>query len=170
MRSELIADIFNLRKNTDGAYRVFCEFVLSHVVGRDVWKRCAHTHTISQIATVSDEAFALLLLENSWEAWKAVAGKQTSVPCPIYSVRGPGTKRFQGWTEKGIERFNELYDDVSEDRRHNEGTFDEAYKCAMFDAMAGRKRKRKQQCISEEIQVIRARIESPREDLSTARM
>jgi len=60
-------------------------------------------HTILDIATVSDEAFALFLLENAWETWVAIAGNAEGVPVTRYSVSGPaGTKKFPGWTGKGI--------------------------------------------------------------------
>jgi hypothetical protein len=176
IKKEVITDavwfenVMLMRDDAEGAYGLFCEHVLSHVVGRDVWKRLSPTHTVSQIATVSDEAFALLLLENSWEMWVAVATEQRDVPSPKYSMRGPGTKKYQGWTEEGIARFNELFDEVEEDRRIDKGIFEEAFKTFKLGKAADKQKKRKQiSTIDPERPVVTARIEQPRAELADIR-
>jgi hypothetical protein len=165
-----IEDVMMMRDNKEGAYSEFCDHVLLHVVGRDLWKRRAHTHDMSQIATVSDEAFGLLLLENGWETWKAMFAMEDDIPSPKYSVHGPGTKKFQGWREEGIERFNELYDDVEEDRNLDEGRFEKAFKEDKLKTRAGKKIKRKRASLGEpEKPAVRARIEAPKDELKTVR-
>lgn len=50
-------------------YNWFCDTVLSCVVGRNLWKGHLPVLRASNIATPSDEALALLLMENSWDCW-----------------------------------------------------------------------------------------------------
>ena len=137
-----ILNVMDMRENTEGSYALFCDHVLSHVVGQEVWKCRSHTHMISQIATKSDEAFALFLLENSWEVWMALAASEDKIPLPKYSTRGPGTKKFQGWTESGIKRFNELFDDVEDNRKVSNGDFDNEFKTAKMEKMLRGKKRR----------------------------
>ena len=131
-----------MRDGDSSVYEMFCDKVLSHVIGRDIWKRRCHMHTLTDIATVSDEAFALFLLENSWEVYVAVATKDEDIPAPKYSVQGPGTKMYKGWTDEGIARFNQLFDDVKANRTGNKGVFDEALKNKKLAEMAAKKKKR----------------------------
>ena len=88
----------------------------------------------SELLCSSSEAFALLLLENHWERWidlyiiskgeifqrgKSVLGDyETDIP-PKYTRGGSKTVRGigKGWTKEGIERFNELYLTVKNDRQ-----------------------------------------------------
>jgi len=48
---------------------VFADMFLSHVVGVAFWRKNSAKMPISEMATVSDKAFALLLLENYWDTW-----------------------------------------------------------------------------------------------------
>ncbi len=59
-----------VRRNYEVA-RVFFNYFLPSVVGKATWKKEATQKRVSDIATVSDEALALLLLENSRETWLA---------------------------------------------------------------------------------------------------
>jgi hypothetical protein len=149
-----------MRDDEKGTYSMFCEQVLSHVVGREVWKKRCHTNAIEEFVTVSDEAFALFLLENSWDVWIATSAKETEIPETRYSQRGPGIKKYGGWTEEGIERFNKLYDIVEEDRAHNKGKFDTGFKERKLAEIRGKTktRKRKAELLPEEKHV-KARIE-----------
>ena len=93
------------------------------------------------MSTVSDEAFALLLLENSKDRWmdiyKSENGKvhtkrnqkkqQWELDVPTAFTDGgikyneaqkkKKKKGFKGWNEAGILRFNVLFDAVKTDRR-----------------------------------------------------
>ena len=46
---------------------------LQCVVGRRRWKKGVDSIEVKVIATVTDKAFGLLLLENSWEKWVDMA-------------------------------------------------------------------------------------------------
>ncbi len=99
------------------------------------------TKKVSDIITVSDEAFIVLTLENNWERWldinnksknnytTSTRGKTTSYQCnimPKYTfINTKGTRDglqnvpWKGWSNEGILRFNEICKTVKEDRKHN---------------------------------------------------
>ena len=111
----------------------FGEF-LSCVVGKRQWSAHKKYQLISQatmtgssdkLVTISDEAFALLMYENYFDKWttqanataagsvqrerKAIRGK--------YTVQNSGTCKYDGWSIDGMNRFNDLYALVKEDRK-----------------------------------------------------
>jgi hypothetical protein len=92
------------------------------------------------LCSVSDEAFALLLLENSFERWldlfsnhkgpvmqqRGVRQREFQSDVPTMYTRGgikyENTKQKQsekGWSADGIVRFNALFDQVKRDRAGN---------------------------------------------------
>jgi len=98
---------------------------------------------IMKIATASDEAMALLLLENSETRWMAEYGKrekgekvvEKDLPVPLYTSAGQSnkqqkgfTKRYGGWSQDGINRFNQVHEMVKQDRQANGFWFDELVK------------------------------------------
>jgi hypothetical protein len=58
-----------MRSDVNSAYTYFANTTLPKIVGPTKWRGQVTKRTISQIATPTDEAFGLLLLENSWENW-----------------------------------------------------------------------------------------------------
>jgi hypothetical protein len=142
MEMPSLRNIMALRKHNDKineAYVFFCEKFLKHVVGVQSFNRACKRHVfISEIATFSDKALALLMLENSEFRWTAefakieqgekVAKDDKQLPKPLYtSTQGDRkgfTKKYGGWSERGIERFNALYKMVREDRSRNGKWFD----------------------------------------------
>ena len=68
--------ILDMRKDTDAAYSsFFCLHMLTPVVTARVWKALNSIELLSyqKFVTISDEAFALLVLENNWDLWIAYA-------------------------------------------------------------------------------------------------
>ena len=143
----LLEDILTMRTNKNGAYSFFCDHVLSQVVGKSDWKTRGSKALISDMATVSDEAFAILLIENNYDVWHEMVVEDDGVaPVPEssgmdgdddddddgggggsggsgggdhaaanarkmkvkskYTLNGAGTKKYQGWTNEGLLRFN----------------------------------------------------------------
>jgi hypothetical protein len=146
-------DMLKLRMDENGVinkdYITFCEHFLKCVVGAQAYNRGLRMRTnISKIATPSDEALALLLLENSHYRWqmefeqkeKLGNGQEdgaqqgsADLPPPKYTSAGGKrnqkgfTKKYGGWNKSGIERFNELYDHVIADRRAHATPFDQLF-------------------------------------------
>jgi len=65
-----LTDILHMRSNVNLTYTYFANNILPKIVGPTKWRGQVTKRTISRIATPTDEAFGLLLLENSWENWK----------------------------------------------------------------------------------------------------
>jgi len=51
-----------MKRQNEKAYTTFCETVLPMVIGKNVWRHKCYTQLLSEYVSVSDEAFALLLL------------------------------------------------------------------------------------------------------------
>lgn len=116
-----LADILKLGANKEEAYDAFCEFILPAVVGRKSRGSKFIDQKISEVATVSDEAMALLFLENSWDKWMARVANANNfleLPRSKYSHDGSGnaTQVHHGWKSSGMTRFKELLQLVAIDR------------------------------------------------------
>lgn len=96
---------------------------------------------LRQVATPSDEALGLLLLENSEAIWtlefqkKMDGHKAERVEIggggARYTTSGSNkaskgfTRKYKGWSQEGIIRFNVLLERVKMDRKQNGAWFDE---------------------------------------------
>jgi hypothetical protein len=144
---ELASEIMAKRQNVD-AYATFCDNVLALVIGKHVWRTRCGVEMISQFVSISDEAFALLLLENSWGVWKHLAEKKeedATVVKARYTMNGAGTKKNHGWTKEGLMRFFELIEEVKNDRKEDHGKFERLYikeKSEKIEMNGGRMKKR----------------------------
>jgi hypothetical protein len=139
-------DIVKGRKNEE-AYSAFFEHFLPCATKKTLWDRRiakalsnSKSRKYQSLCTVSDEAFALLLLENSYNRWLDLflnnkgpvmqrrgvkqRGFQSDVPT-LYTRGGikydktDMTQSVKGWSEEGIARFNALFDQVIADRAEN---------------------------------------------------
>ena len=124
------------------SYVFFCLKFLKAVVGLHTFnKKVKNNLKLSEIATPSDEAFALLLLDNSELRWRqefeqkqqedAVANKEllsrskyTGVGQKKESRKG-FTKRYGGWRKEAILKFNLFLQKVKDDRRDYGEWFDQ---------------------------------------------
>ena len=120
------------------AHRVLMGQFCPVIVTQRVWARqLRQAKGIDDVCTVSDEAFALLALENMWERWVDINNKMCNrfrqisrhdVTKPTRSEIDPKytsvyisgvTENDKGWTDAGIKRFNALFDQVEQDRKDN---------------------------------------------------
>jgi hypothetical protein len=96
---------------------------LSCVVGRSGYKQNMAMTLVSELSTSSDEAFAILCVENNIEAWDYMISSETStkkgpnMPPPKYTRNRKDSGKHHGWSAEGINRFNELHEDVESKRR-----------------------------------------------------
>jgi hypothetical protein len=66
--------------------------------------------------TPSSEAFAVLCLENYYENIQDVASNKSIIRKPLWTNKGLGAKRNQGWSKEGLERFEEYCKAVEKNR------------------------------------------------------
>jgi len=140
-----LRNILALRKLSNGqgneGYIFFCMKFLKCVVGVQNFKRgIKNKLKMSTIASPSDEALTLLLLENSEYRWttelerkmKGEEVNEDTLHATKYTSAGQNkkqlkgfTRKYGGWLEEGIERFNELVEMVKADREENGKWFDD---------------------------------------------
>ena len=155
-------------RNNKQAYTGFCDDILSNVVGRMAWDNQKHSQLVSEIASPTDEAWVLLLLENSWEVWMQMAKHSNyKIPeneerkQPKYTKGTTSTGRNEGWSKQAILQFNELCALVIQDRKENT-TFDQEYlknKKEEHEKQDSRKRKRAADMMADDTEVITAVID-----------
>jgi hypothetical protein len=108
-------------------YFFFCNAILECVAGKKEWKREKNKKKVTESSvTVSDEAFALLLLVNSWDKLAYLADnvgneEKALTPETLYTEKKGRNRKLQGWTTEGIEKFNNLCLSVIEDRASKAG-------------------------------------------------
>ena len=118
--------ILSLRKLESGeinpSYVYFCQHFLKTVVGMHKFNSNWQVTKLSDVASSSDEAFGLLLLENSEEKWtfeyekisQNIEYNEADLPSCKYTSGGNNrkqtgfTRRHRGWTQAGFVRFNAL--------------------------------------------------------------
>jgi hypothetical protein len=107
-------------------YEDFCKYCIGAVVGKRRFNKFAHIEPLSKWVTISDEAFAILLFENSVDRWTDMAKSKVSRDSkikPKYTNGGKSknkigsSRKYEGWSVEGYERFNELYVLVQENRQ-----------------------------------------------------
>ena len=135
-----IQEILLLRQNKI-TYKWFCNTILPEVVGNREFFSVCNYEKLSKITTTSDEAFAIICFENYFESIMFDVKEKTNFhtaninetdditkrPVSLYTKAGAtphermknGAFQFSGWTYKGIERFNNIYDRVKIDREVN---------------------------------------------------
>jgi hypothetical protein len=59
-----------IRTEDINVFESFCVLCLKHVAGTGVWRQNYSRETISDAFTISDEAFAFLVLDNNRHYWK----------------------------------------------------------------------------------------------------
>lgn len=125
-----LKEIFDLgSKNTNGAYGYAFLNIFPSVYGWVQHKSKVRMEVQSKTYNASDEALALLLLENNYDMWNKPKGTQCD---PKYTIRfqrdvpddnaslTSKTKKdpgYGGWSYRGIKRFKELVDIVKKDRK-----------------------------------------------------
>ena len=117
----------DLRTFTENPRNVDPAF-LTHIVAMKKYNKLKRSLAPSKIATTSDEALAVLLLENSSERWIdsfLTPGKENKKEwsASVYSDDGMGKKarKYGGWTEEGLKRYKTLNEEVFKKMRNTRG-------------------------------------------------
>ena len=94
----------------NSAYTFFVEHLLPRVAGVKGWKEEMCTVLISNTKmTASDEAFAVLCCENMWDKWHATGPAVSRHDRGRYTSGG-SNRKFNGWSQEGLARYNELFE------------------------------------------------------------
>jgi hypothetical protein len=130
--------------NGNVIYKDFVSFIVSGVVGIRRFDRHKLHSRYGTYVTVSDEAFAVLTIENNWKRWASMAErgawKDSDVSSMYTTSRDkrksqkqkreeeneteseedddiPQARRYRGWSAQGIARYNQLFDEIQESRQ-----------------------------------------------------
>jgi len=143
------------KQESKEVFKLLSEIALAPMVSREMWKLNNTSVPISALLTVSDEAFALLTMENNVNEWimllkhgKDLVNKGLHT---IYTRKGEnkdGTKK--GWTLDGKMRFNGLYDSIVLERNSSRSKELEKGVQEKWKAEAGQSKRRKERSGDEE--------------------
>lgn len=152
-----LEELDKLRKLEDGTdnpwYVWYCAHVLPQVYGWKEFKEInGATKKIHDFFTISDEAFGLVCLHNSWDCWKEEAEwKKNNPDAPFVAQKTPKytmtqvteecvqrnkksgtavkanvTKTVKTWSLEGRTKYNEIGTAIKKDRKKNL-TFDDNF-------------------------------------------
>ena len=151
-----------MRSEKNYIYYDFIHYFVSAVIGKMDYKKRLCSSLLSTYATVSDEAFAILSLENNYDTWMDMAltgnTKTSSVPCKYTNGgKSKGTvatsQHNKGWSDEGLCRFNELFDLVEKNRATPFAKQFEEDFCQWCETKASGKCKKVEKLYTESVQV-----------------
>lgn len=111
-----------MRQHPDSEiFDTFVDYCLNAFVSSQKWRYKAYNTFLSRIFTPSDEAMAMLLLENNARDLKVIYDQQAPLTrinsyTKFTKPERATTERFQGWSKAGIQRYNELHGIVVQNR------------------------------------------------------
>ena len=120
-----LEQVLQMRSPNNFIYYDFINYFVSTVIGKMNYKRNLCIEVLSSYATVSDEAFALLSLENNYETWMDMAltgNTKTSKVLHKYTNGGMSQDKVatsqhnRDWSDEGFCWYNELFDLVEKNR------------------------------------------------------
>ena len=102
-------------------FLTFVNICLVHFCSSMKWRYHAYNSVISDIFTESDEAFAMLLLENNAKDYKQMVVLKRKLTrkeaMPKYTKDLNMNEKFKGWSTSGIKRYNNLVKIVKRNRK-----------------------------------------------------
>jgi len=112
-------------------FHLFMRVCTQQIIGKRKWTTCSITQRYYEYVTVSDEAFAFLVLENNGKRYLDMANtavEKIDWSNPKYtdvSQKGAQKRELQtrGWTSEGKMRYMAIYKEINE-YRYNEEKFD----------------------------------------------
>ena len=113
-----LQQVLKMRSENNFMYYDFINYFVSAVVGKMNYKKKSCNLVLSKYATVSDEAFALLSLENNFDTWidMGLTGNSKTSKVPRKYTNGGNSlgkvatsQHNKGWSNEGLHRFNELF-------------------------------------------------------------
>lgn len=142
-----------LRDGSNEGFMLFMTNVVSHVHGRVDFKANAPYKNVSDLVSVSTEAFALFILEGNYERWiyefKHADDKDMMALCPKPKYVNHGASRKgEGYTKMGLMRLCCLGCAVATDRESTKAPrMEENYRMQaqkQFQSETSKKRKKRE--------------------------
>ena len=125
------------------AFHAFAVLCLKHTIGVMAWKLKHRKELLSKIFSISDEALALVILENNAQVWKDKAyGTATDNTQGRYMKKSKDGSVRKDWSEEGKERFNDLFCQVREKRAFSSSSTNETALKALWNTSSRSPRRR----------------------------
>jgi hypothetical protein len=105
-------DRIRLLRADEKAFQFLVDHIYGCVHGKREWNTLKYTRDARAELSVSDEAFAIVVLENNWNLLTMPGGRKAQ---PKYTGRN-SVDKDDGWSRLGVARFNKLYETVMADR------------------------------------------------------
>jgi hypothetical protein len=159
-----IKDIIQKKRTDPELYTWLMDNIGKCIVGIDIWKNDVRTgnKSISKVMTESSEAVGLVLMVNHWSSWGEKAKADTtdeddasssgtstnSAASTTLYTKTDNCSTKAGWSDKGLEYYDQLKKEVKADRSSEQGKeFEHNFKAKMKEQSgATNKRKRGGSC------------------------
>ena len=157
---------FNLKKDE---FKMCAEICMIPMVERSRWRANHKKVPLSQIVTVSDEAFGVLVMENNLEDWIAEItpkkegeephkrGSLCKYTKPVKlrggAIENKGVSMNRGWSIEGRERYNKIYDIVKEQRGRKRSADKETWMMNQWSDETGNTDGKRKQMTAEETEM-----------------
>lgn len=116
-----VTDVYLDGTISQDVFRVFIQGVLAHVVTKTKWNVHAHMYDMGTFVNVTDEAFAMVLLENNCDVWMDMVDEpqrnKRDRPRPRY------LDKREGWSREGLLRFATIAAEIDDWKRMNGGEY-----------------------------------------------
>jgi hypothetical protein len=136
------------------AFQAFVVLCLRHTIGVMTWKLKHRREAVSDLFSISDEALALVILENNAQVWKDKARGVISTADRArggrYMTRSKNGSIRKEWSHEGLERFNDMFCQVRELRLTSLSTTNEKTLKDKWNKSAGNRGRRETQQLPED--------------------
>jgi hypothetical protein len=134
-----------LRIEDVNAFHAFTVLCLRHTIGVMNWRLKHRKFVISDIFSLSDEALALVILENNAQLWKNKAyGTVTANAKARYMRKSQDGSVRKDWSDEGKMRFNEIFTQVREMRPFSLSTTNENALRSLWNQASRNQRRRRE--------------------------
>jgi hypothetical protein len=144
VNSEDPKKLAKIRIENINAFHAFAVLCLKHTVGVMTWKVKHRKMSLSDIYSVSDEALALVILENNAQVWKdrAYGTATENSKGGRYMRQSKDGSIRKDWSDEGKKRFNDLFCQVREQRAFSLSTTNEMTLKALWNRSSRNQRHR----------------------------
>jgi hypothetical protein len=130
------------------AFFAFTSYFLPCTVGKVEYNLRAPNVRVSEFVTVSDEAYTMIVIENSYKRWLAEANDPDKVnrenwPNALWTADPQGACLFNGWKREGITKYGKLMFAIRDRRELKDQAKLEIGLCKQLRIIAAGKRKRR---------------------------
>ena len=75
---------------------------------------------LSEWCTPASEALLFVLIENNYDQWQALYADKDSIPAARYTDQAKSGYKYQGWSQRGIARYNEIMKQIEDGQAEDE--------------------------------------------------